>query len=127
MRIHGLFLPLLLLSAVSTENLFAQAQWGVGSVGRGKAIAAGVAIAGVAGVGVTYLILHNRGVATGCVTGVGGNQIFTTGSKQSYSLIETGPALTPGERYKVKGRASGPSSARTFTVDKLVKDLGRCP
>jgi hypothetical protein len=113
----------MLLGLVSTENLQGQ----IFSRGQAVGIVAGIAITGAGiGIGVTYLILHNRGITTGCVAENGGRRVLTTGSK-AYSLIETGPALAPGERYKLKGRTSGPSSGRTFTVDKMLKDLGGCP
>jgi hypothetical protein len=137
MRTQTLYVVLVLLVLASTENL--QGQYisraqaaGIGiiaPISRGQAVGiiAGIAVAGAGiGIGVTYLILHNRGVTTGCVTENGGRKVLTTGSK-AYSLIETGPALAPGERYKLKGRTSGPSSARVFTVDKMLKDLGGCP
>ena len=137
MRIEAACLALMLLGLASTENLRGQyisrsQAAGIGiiaPISRGQAagIIAGIAVAGAGvGVGVTYLILHNRGITTGCVTENGGRKVLTTGSK-AYSLIETGPALAPGERYKLKGQRSGPSSARAFTVDKMLKDLGRCP
>ena len=123
MRIRAAYLALMLLGLVSTENLQGQ----ILSRGQAVGIVAGIAITGAGiGIGVTYLILHNRGITTGCVTETGGRKVLTTGSK-AFSLIETGPALAPGERYKLKGRTSGPSSARVFTVDKMLKDLGGCP
>jgi hypothetical protein len=123
MRIQAAYLVLMLLGLASTENL--QGQY----ISRGQVagIIAGIAVAGAGiGIGVTYLILHNRRTTTGCVTETGGRKVLTTGSK-AYSLIEAEPALAPGERYKLKGQTSGPSPARTFTVDKMLKDLGRCP
>ena len=42
-------------------------------------------------------------------------------------FVPTGPALAPGERDKLKDHKSGPSSARAFTVDKMLKDMGVCP
>jgi len=123
MRMQAAYLVLMLLGLVSTENLQGQ----IFSRGEAVGIVAGMVITGVGiGIGVTYLISHNRGITTGCVTETGGRRVLTTGSK-AYSLIETGPALAPGERYKLKGRTSGPSSARVFTVEKMLKDLGGCP
>lgn len=125
-------LVLMLLGLASTKTLQGQsgaASRPVGYISGGQAVGilAGIAItaAGV-GIGVTYLVLHNRGITTGCVTETGRRKVLTTGSK-AYSLVETGPALSPGERYKLKGQMSGPSSARIFTVDKMLKDLGSCP
>jgi len=124
MRTHAACLVLaLFLGFASTENLRGQ----IVSRGEEAGIIAGIAVAGAGvGIGVTYLILHNRGITTGCITEAGGRKVLTTGSR-AYSLIETGPALAAGERYKLKGQTSGPSSARTFTVDKILKDLGGCP
>ena len=123
MRMQAACVVLMLSGLASTEKL--QGQW----ISRGEAagIIAGIAVTGAGvGIGVTYLILHNRGITTGCVTETGGGKVLTTGSR-AYSLIEPGPALAAGERYKLKGQTSGPSSARTFTVDKMLKDLGGCP
>ncbi len=125
-------LVLVLLGLASTKTLQGQsgaASRPVGYISNGQAVGilAGIAItaAGV-GIGVTYLALHNRGITTGCVAETGGKKVFTTGSTV-YSLIETGPALATGERYKLKGQKSGPSASRIFTVDKMLKDLGGCP
>jgi hypothetical protein len=123
MRMQAGYLVLVLLGLASTEKL--QAQY----ISRGQAVGiiAGIAVAGAGiGIGVTYLILHNRGITTGCVTETGGRKVLTTGSK-SYSLIEGGSALAPGERYKLKGQISGSATERTFTVGKIVKNLGSCP
>ena len=123
MRMQAACLVLILSGLASTENLRGQ----IVSRGEEAGIIAGIAVAGAGvGIGVTYLILHNRGITTGCITEAGGRKVLTTGTR-AYSLIETGPALAAGERYKLKGQTSGPSSARTFTVDKILKDLGGCP
>ena len=117
------YLAFMLLSLASTENLEGQ----ILSRGQVAGIIAGIAVAGAGiGIGVSYLILHNRGITTGCVTETQGKKILTTGSK-AYSLIETRLSLAPGERYKLKGQTSGPSTSRSFTVDKMLKDLGGCP
>jgi hypothetical protein len=81
----------MLLGLVSTENLQGQI------FSRGEAgIVAGMVITGVGiGIGVTYLISHNRGIATGVFTETGGRRVLTTGSK-AHSLIETGPACAWG-------------------------------
>ena len=123
MRMQSACVVLVLAALASTESLRGQ----IVSRGEEAGIIAGIAVAGAGvGIGVTYLILHNRGITTGCVTEDGGRKVLTTGSR-AYSLIETRPALAAGERYKLKGQTSGPSSARTFTVDKILKDLGGCP
>ncbi len=125
MRTDATFLVFAMLGFISAESLNAQA---IDPVGKGKATAAviGVAAAG-AGIGIAaYLILHNRGVSTGCVTEAGGKRTFTTGANESYLLIESAPTLAPARRYKLKGRISGPRGARTFTVDKIMKNYGGC-
>jgi hypothetical protein len=122
MRREAVFLILTLLSLSSPRSL--QAQYISGGQATGILVGVAVVGAGIA-VGVTYLIRHNRGVATGCVSETAGMRVLTE-PKQSYSLIENGVALTPRERYKLKGRISGSSPARTFTADKMLKDLGAC-
>ncbi len=123
MRLQAACLALMLLGLAS----IAKGRDQYLSSGEGVGIIAGIAVVGAGiGFGVTYLISHNRGITTGCVTESGGRKVLTTGST-AYSLIETGPALAPGERYKLKGQKSGPSSARTFTADKMLKDFGGCP
>jgi hypothetical protein len=85
-----------------------------------------VGIAAVAGVGITYLVLHNRGVAVGCITESGGKRTLVSSDKKVYSLLDSGPTLPVGERAKLKGHKSGPSSVPSFQVEKVLKDYGHC-
>ncbi len=100
--------------------------FGVGSIHKGLAVGALVGVAAVAGVGITYLVLHNRGVAVGCVTESGGKKILVVSDKKVYSLLGTGPTPPVGERVKLKGHHSGSSSAPSFQIEKVLKDYGHC-
>jgi len=109
-------------SAQSSQN----GNFGVGNIHEGLVygVIAGVAV--VVGVGVTYLVLHNRGVAVGCITESGGKKTLTGSDKKVFSLVDGGPALPVGDRAKLKGHKSGPSSAPSFQVEKVLKDYGHC-
>ena len=98
------------------------------SKGQAAAILGGLLVGAAAlGIGTAYLISHNRGVTTGCVSETGGKKTFISESQKPYSLLESGQVLSVGERYKLKGRKSGSFSAPVFTVERMLKDLGRCP
>lgn len=128
LRNTRIYLMLFLSGLAPAERVVGQ--FGVGDVTKGKATAAviGVTVAGAGvGIAVAYLALHHRGVATGCVTEAGATKAFSTGAAQSYALAGMGPTLTAGERYKLKGRMSGPASARSFRVDAILKRYGACP
>ena len=91
-----------------------------------KLVVVGIVVVG-AGVGVvTYLVLHNRGVAVGCIAESGGKKTFVASDQTRYSLLDTGPALPVGERAKLKGHKSGPATAPSFQVEKVLKDYGPC-
>ena len=83
-------------------------------------------IAAVVGVGITFLILHNRGVVVGCIAESCGKRTLVRADKKVYSLLDGGPFLPVGERAKLKGDKSGPSTAPSFQVVKVLKDYGRC-
>jgi hypothetical protein len=102
--------------------------FGVGSIHihEGLVVGAIVGIAAVAGVGITYLVLHNRGVVVGCIAESGGKKTLVDSDKRVYSLLDTGPSLPVGERAKLKGHKSGPASAPSFQVKKVLKDYGHC-
>ena len=90
-------------------------------------VVVGIVVVGVGlGVGITYLVLHNRGVAVGCIIESGGKKTFIGSDKKAYSLLDTGPSLPVGERAKLKGHKSGPASAPSFQVEKVLKDYGPC-
>jgi hypothetical protein len=93
-----------------------------------KLVVVGIVVVGVGlGVGITYLVLHNRGIAVGCITESGGKRILVVSNQKRYSLFNAGPSLPIGERAKLKGRMSGPASAPSFQVEKVLKDYGPCP
>ena len=81
-------------------------------------------VTAVAGVGITYVVLHNRGVAVGCIAESGGKKTLVDSDKKVYSLLDAGPSLPVGKRAKLKGHKSGPASAPSFQVVKVLKDYG---
>ncbi len=93
--------------------------FGVGNIDHGLVVGAIVGIAAVAGIVVTFLVLHNRGVVVGCVAESGGKRSLVTSDKTVYSLLDGGPLLTVGDRETLKGHKSGPSSARSFRSIRL--------
>jgi hypothetical protein len=108
-------------SAQSSQNT----GYGVGNADRGLVVGVIVGVAVVIGASVTYLVLHNRGVAVGWIAESGGKK--TLGSdKKVYSPLNAGPSLPVGERAKLKGHKSGPASAPSFQVEKVLKNYGHC-
>jgi hypothetical protein len=90
-------------------------------------VVVGIIVVGVGlGIGITYLVLHNRGVAVGCMTESGGKRTFVGSDKKAYSLLDTASSLPVDERAKLKGHKSGPASAPSFQVEKVLKDYGPC-
>jgi len=119
---------ILILSAVICRSGFAQTAGGFGPNLKGQ-VAAGIAIVSVgAGLGITYLALHNRGTVVGCVQADGhGNNSLIDENKKAYALT-AGGSVPPGERVKLKGKKGKNSSGElTFEVEHLVKDYGQCP
>ena len=100
--------------------------FGVGNIDHGLVVGIIVGVAAVAGVGIAYLILHNRGVLVGCIAEAGGKKTLVDSGKKVYSLLDTGPSLPTGERAKLKGRKSGPASTPSFQVERVLKDYGHC-
>jgi hypothetical protein len=102
--------------------------FGVGPIDHGLVVGVIVGVAVVVGVGITTLVivLHNRGVAVGCVVESGGKKTLVGSNKKAYSLADAGPPLPVGERVKLKGHKSGPSSAPSFQADMVLKDYGHC-
>jgi hypothetical protein len=97
------------------------------SNGEVAGIIVGIVAVGVGvGVGVTYLIVHERNVAEGCVAEAAGKRTLVDSDKTVYSLIDSGPSLPVGKRVKLKGHKSGPKSARSLQVDKVLKVYGSC-
>jgi hypothetical protein len=129
-RFTGLSLALLFAELIAVTPANAQSSqnpgFGVGNIHQGLAVAAIVGVAAVAGVGITYLVLHNRGVAVGCIAESRGKRTLVGSDKKVYSLLDTGPSLPVGERAKLKGHKSGPASAPSFQVEKVLRDYGHC-
>jgi len=133
-KFGGLCLALLLAGLSTAPPANAQSKsdqgFGVGSIEihHGLIVGITVGVVVVAGVGIATLVivLHNRGVVVGCVVESGGKRTLVGSNKKVYSLADTGPPLPVGERVKVKGHKSGPSSAPSFQVEKVLKDYGHC-
>jgi hypothetical protein len=85
-------------------------------------------IAGLVGVaaGMTLREIHNQGIVVGCVADSGATKTVLDSDGVTYSLLEPGPSAPVGRRVKLKGHRSGPSSARSFRVEMVVKDYGQC-
>jgi len=91
----------------------------------------GIAIgaAAAAGVGVAYLVLHNRPAIVGCVQPSGeGSKLTNEKDQKTYTLLAgNNVALSPGERVSLKGKkAKDSSGSLTFRPTKMVKDYGQC-
>ncbi len=111
-------------SAQSNQN----SGFKLGSFGPSEGLVVG-AIAGVAAVtavGITFLVLHNRGIVVGCIAESGGKRTLVTSNQTIYQLSDGGAALPVGDRAKLKGHKSGPASSRSLRVDKVLKDYGHC-
>jgi hypothetical protein len=122
----GLALVLAGLFAAAPANAQSSPGYGVGHIDEGLVIGVIVGVAVVAGVGITYLVLHNRGVVVGCVVEAGGKRTLVGSDKKVYWLVEAGPSVPVGDRAKLKGHKSGPASAPSFEVEKIIRDYGRC-
>ena len=122
-------LGLVSLLAVTSANAQSGQNTGfqINPVSRGLVVGAIVGVAAVAGVGITFLVLHNRGVVVGCITEADGKRTLVDSNKKVYSLVDTGASPPVGDRAKLKGHKSGPASAPSFEVKKVLKDYGHCP
>ena len=87
------------------------------------AVVVGVGVA--AGVGITYLALHN-GVLEGCVAESSGTRTLVRSDKKVYTLLDGGPSVPEGDRVKLKGHKSGTRSHPSFHMEKVVKIYGPC-
>jgi hypothetical protein len=97
------------------------------SNGQAAGIIVGIVVVGVGvGAGITYLIVHERSIAEGCIAESSGKRTLVGSDKTVYSLLDTGPSLPIGQRAKLKGHKSGPKSARSFQVEKILKVYGPC-
>jgi hypothetical protein len=91
----------------------------------------GIAIgAAAAGVGIAYLVLHNRatGKVVGCVESSGSTMLLSDDKNSTYTLIKTDSVtLKTGERMALKGKKIRQSSGElAFEVHGLAKDYGAC-
>ena len=123
--VSAVLLLTMLHSPTSAEAQSNPPGFGVGPIHKGLAGGVVVGAAAVVGVGITFLVLHNRGVLTGCITESGGKKTLVS-SGELYSLVETGSSLPIGDRAKLKGHKQGPASAPSFQVNKVLKDYGHC-
>jgi hypothetical protein len=117
---------LVVLSAIAPMEAQSNSGFGVGNIHEGLAIGAIGGAAAAIGLGVTLVILHNRGVAVGCIVELGGRRTFVTADKTAYLVSDASPTLPAGDRVKVKGRKSGTPAAWSIQVDKVLRDYGRC-
>jgi hypothetical protein len=87
-----------------------------------------VGVAAAAGVGITVfvVVLHNRGVAVGCIAESAGKKTLVSSDKSVYTLLGDGPFPPPGERVKLQGHKSGRAANRLFRAEKILKDYGKC-
>jgi hypothetical protein len=91
------------------------------------AIIAGLAGSGVAlGFVIVHSSIHGRQIAEGCITEADGKRTIVDSSQRVYSLLDSGVSVPVGQRAKLKGYKSGPKSAPTFQVDKVLKVYGPC-
>jgi hypothetical protein len=108
-------------NAQSTGTLFPKLE-----IHRGLVTGAIVGAAGVVGLGIAFIVLHNRGVIVGCIAESGGKKTLVGSGQKVYALLDTSATLPVGERVKLKGHKSGRSSAPTLQVEKVLKDYGPC-
>jgi len=73
-------------NAQSSQN----SGFGVGPIHEGLVVGAIAGIAAVAAVGITFLVLHNRGVVVGCIAESGGKRTLVTSDKSVYALSDGG-------------------------------------
>ncbi|MDE3180684.1 MAG: hypothetical protein KGM47_13620 [Acidobacteriota bacterium] len=90
----------------------------------------GIAIgaAAAAGVGVAYLMLHNRKSVEGCLTeSAGGTKLMDEKGNKTYALDSGDLNLKVGDRVKLKGKTMKSATGEPqFAARKLVKDYGPC-
>ena len=140
MNRNWLFQFVLTVFLAGLVSVSASAQYGGGGTGStgtstgrsyGNGAAIGGALGGVAaGVGITYLVLRNRGTIVGCVepSGAGKMKLMNEKDKNTYALLASNDVtLVPGQRVALKGKKSKDSSGEpVFQVQKLAKNYGTC-
>jgi hypothetical protein len=114
--------PVTSANAQSSQN----SRFAVGSIDHGLVVGVLVGVVAVAGVAVTYFVVHNRGIASGCISESGGKRTLVASDNTVYSLPDTGSSLPVGKRVKLKGHKLGPASSRSFQVEKVLKVYGPC-
>jgi hypothetical protein len=93
--------------------------------GVGAAIIVGVVVVGIGLIALPFYLI-DRGVAEGCIAESDGKKTLVGSDKKVYSLADSGPSLPVGQRVKLKGHKSGPKSARSLQVQKIIKVYGPC-
>ncbi len=94
-----------------------------GAIFKGVAVIAGSVVVII---GMTVRAIHNEEIVVGCVADSGATKTLLDSDRETYSLIEPGTSVPVGERVRLKGHRSGPSSARSFQVEDILKDYGPC-
>lgn len=122
--VRGLVWTLLTIGAVPAISQ----QIGVSQI-QERWIIAGIAGSGVAiGVGVTYVVRHDRSL-TGCVfSGEKGLLLKSRDDHQTFSLAGEVAGIKPGERVRVSGKKRKKNAAlpREFLVEKFHRELSPC-
>src|SRR5579863_130164 len=89
------FIAILSLALFSAMPANAQSNqnsgFGVGNVHKGLAVGVAVGVAAAAGIGITYLVIHSRGVLVGCIAESGGKRTLQSSDRRAYSLPDTSP------------------------------------
>ncbi len=95
--------------------------------GSGKAIGIGVGAA-AAGATTLFLVMHHRGVVTGCVRQTDdGLRLVDEKKNKSYALEPGIVSVKAGDRVQLKGKKSSANGgAQMFEPTKVVKNLGSC-
>lgn len=126
-RTFLLVLVAITLLAATTPDAEALTFGGAG-IDKGAVAGVIVGIVVVIAAAVTFLVLHeeHRGIVVGCIAGPVGRKTLVTSGGKVYTLAE-GPAVSVGDRVKLKGHRSGPNSSPIFQVDRVLADYGRCP
>ena len=100
-------------------------QGGYGSSGKAIGIGVGAAAAGAT---TLFIVMHHRGVVTGCVRQTDdGLRLVDEKKNKSYALEAGSVAVKPGDRVQLKGKKSSANGgSQMFEPTKVVKNLGSC-
>jgi hypothetical protein len=132
------------LAALLASSAFAQYGGGGGGTGMGtgtpgyvapqggysssgKAIGIGVGAA-AAGATTLFVVMHHRGVVTGCVRQTDdGLRLVDEKKNKSYALEPGIVSVKAGDRVQLKGKKSSANGGTLmFEPTKVVKNLGSC-